>query len=143
MSDSNDPRNHSVPEAAPPHGLVANGSAGAWTVEVDETTSGEQRWLVQIEGPACDISFEVASLTVIDLILDFFERETLEEVAVGFSGTCAVTLVRDNEYPDRCFFVVGAPASPVVRIPLAGTDLGLLAEVFRQARQDLAVSGLL
>src|SRR5947209_5118903 len=122
MHDSKEKLNQPAPpQTASALGLVANGSAGPWVVDVDETTSGEQRWLIQIEGPACYLSFEVPSPTVIDTVLGFFERETVPDVAVGFSGPCAVTLVRDDEYPDRCFFIVGASASPVVRIPLAGT----------------------
>ena len=61
MRDSNDRLNPSAPEPASTLGLIANGSAGPWTVEVDETASGEQRWLVQIEGPACDFSFDFSS----------------------------------------------------------------------------------
>ena len=143
MRDSNERLDLSAPEPASTLSLVANGSAGPWAVEIDETTSGEQRWLIQIEGAVCDLSFEVPSPAVVDTVLGFFEQQTLEEVAVGFSGSCAVKLLRDGEYPDRCFFVIGASTSPVVRIPLAGTDLSLLAEAFCQVRQDLAESGLL
>jgi hypothetical protein len=33
-------------------GLLANGSSGAWRVDVDESISGPERWFLQIEGPS-------------------------------------------------------------------------------------------
>ena len=48
-----------------------------------------------------------------------------------------VSLVRDDEYEDRCFLIVGPGDSPVVRYSFAGEDLENLIEALRQANQDL------
>lgn len=135
--------------------LVANGSAGSWDVAVDETTSGEQRWFTQIDGPSISLYFEVDSPSILDTIVQFFEQHSVprtgragsttvkEEVSVGRFGHYAVLLARDSEYEDRYFFVIGPSAKATVRIGLMGEEIALLTAAFRQARDDLQDSGLL
>lgn len=136
-------------------GLVANGSAGSWDVAVDETTTGEQRWFVQIEGAVVSLYFEIDSPRVVDTIVHFLEQRAVlgsepsgsatadERVSVGRFGQYAVLLRRDSEYEDRCFFVIGPSANSTIWIGLVGKDIALLTAAFRQARDDLQESGLL
>jgi hypothetical protein len=48
-----------------------------------------------------------------------------------------VSLVRDDEYKDRCFIVVGRSDSPIVRFSVAGGDLDNLVEALRQVEEDI------
>jgi hypothetical protein len=118
-------------------GLAANGSAGPWYVDVDETTAGPQRWFVQVEGPSVDLSFEIASPAAVEDALNFLQRGSDPSLPLGGSRQAPVNLIRDDEYPDRFFVVVGTSPEPVVRFTLTGDDLANLIEALRQARDDL------
>ena len=48
-----------------------------------------------------------------------------------------INLVRDDEYDDRFFFVVGPMDSPIVRFVIAGTDVVKIADALRQVAEDL------
>jgi hypothetical protein len=130
-------------------GLLANGSSGPWEVSVDETISGDERWFAQIEGPSVYVSFEIPSPNLIGEAVRFLapphdeEREPISS-AKGRGGLCMskcqripVSLVRDDEYEDRCFLIVGPDDSPVVRYSFAGEDLENLLEALRQANHDI------
>ena len=130
-------------------GLAANGSSGRWEVAVDETTTGPDRWFVQIEGPSVYFSFEIPSPEMMSRALDFLGGRpsptgphagpSAEDGSLVFGehGQTPVILVRDDEYEDRCFLVVGQEAAPVVRFTLAGEDLKDVREALRQAAEDL------
>jgi hypothetical protein len=130
-------------------GLLANGSSGSWEVSVDETISGTKRWFAQIEGPSVYVSFEVPSPHIIGDAVRFLApphddgREFISS-ARGRGGLCMsksqgipVSLVRDDEYADRCFLIVGPGDKPVVRYSFAGEDMENLLEALRQANQDI------
>jgi hypothetical protein len=132
-------------------GLLANGSSGPWEFSVDETISGTERWFAQIEGPSVDISFEIPSPNIVGEAVRFLapphdeEHEPISS-ARGHGGLriskgpgIPVSLVRDDEYEDRCFIVVGQGDSPVVRYSVAGEDLKDLVEALSQANQDIIV----
>src|SRR5688572_17469626 len=42
-------------------GLLAYGSAGAWEVSIDESTTGEEKWFAQVEGPSVYLYFAIPS----------------------------------------------------------------------------------
>jgi hypothetical protein len=130
-------------------GLLANGSSGPWEFSVDETISGTERWFAQIEGPSVYISFEIPSPQIVGEAVRFLapphdeERDPLSS-ARGHGGLriskdpgIPVSLVRDDEYEDRGFIIVGEGHSPVVRYSFAGEDLENLVEALRQANQDI------
>lgn len=48
-----------------------------------------------------------------------------------------MTLVRDDEYRDRFFLLVGLSESPIVRYVLTGADAATLADALRQVKDDL------
>jgi hypothetical protein len=125
-------------------GLLANGSSGPWEVSVEETISGDERWFAQIEGPSVYVSFEIPSPNIIGEAVRFLAEREPTSSARGQGRICMskcqgipVSLVRDDEYADRCFLIVGPGDSPVVRYVFAGEDLENLIESLRQANQDL------
>ncbi len=130
-------------------GLLANGSSGPWEFSVDETISGNERWFAQIEGPSVYISLEIPSPDIVSQAVRFLapphdkERELIASaggngwLSISKSPGIPVFLVRDDEYEDRCFIVVGHDDSLVVRYSFAGDDLENLVEAMRQAYQDI------
>jgi hypothetical protein len=129
--------------AAEKVGLLANGSAGAWDVAVDTATSGTERWFLQIEGPSIYFYFELASLNVVEKMAQFLEEEPTApasngNIVAGKDRHLPVSLVRDEEFDDRFFLVVGSPAKPVVQFTISGSTRTQLAEALRQAESDLA-----
>ena len=134
-------------------GLMANGASGDWEVAVDETTKGPDRWFVQIEGPSIYFSFEIASPEMIAQALGFLEGHSSTHGSHAIFSTengsllfgkhqqSPVILVRDDEYKDRYFLVVGQEADVVVRFMIAGQDLKDVKEAFRQTTADLEDEG--
>jgi hypothetical protein len=131
-------------------GLLANGSSGQWEVAIDETTTGANRWFAQLEGPAMSFYFEIPSVDIVAQMLQFLEsspaaKEQLPTRAGEGKGALVlskdkktpVTLVKDDEYGDRFFLVVGLMESPVVRFILAGTDAIQIADALKQVKEDL------
>jgi len=130
-------------------GLVANGSSGPWEFSVNETIAGAERWFAQIVGPSVSISFEIPSPNIVGEAVRFLapphdQTPELVPSARGHGGLLIskdpgvpVSLVRDDEHPDRCFLMVGQDDSPTVRYCFAGEDLVNLVEVLRQADQDI------
>ncbi len=131
-------------------GLLANGSAGPWEVAVDESTSGPEKWFAQIDGPSASFYFEIPSLKIISRMAQFLEprltatkqplvdsADSQASFALGKDSLTALTLVKDDEYDDRCFLVVGSPENPIARFTIAGPDAGNLAEALRQVEQDI------
>jgi hypothetical protein len=128
-------------------GLLANGSAGPWDVAIDETTSGVERWFAQIEGPTVCFYFEIVSPDIVKKMLQFLEDGRKKPpnhstkrngpLLIGKDKGMPVTLIRDDEYADRCFLLVGPRNRPLVRFALVGTDLASLTSALRQAAEDL------
>lgn len=138
-------------------GLLANGSCGQWEVAIDESTSGADRWFAQIEGPSVSFYFEIPSASIIGTMLQFFEVRPAatkqpppgsgelngsldtgkDMLVIGKDKKNPITLVRDDEYPDRFFLLIGVMDSPIVRFVMAGTDAMEIAEALRQVKEDL------
>ena len=128
-------------------GLLANGSSGSWDVAIDETTSGTDRWFVQIEGPTVCFYFEVPSPNIVEVMLQFLKDGTKKGhnkstkgnglLHVGKDKGMPVTLVRDDEYADRYFLVIGPENRPMVRFTFGGVDLTSFISALRQAKEDI------
>ncbi|MGH7225334.1 MAG: hypothetical protein ACRELF_19100 [Gemmataceae bacterium] len=131
-------------------GLLANGSSAEWEVAIDESTSGVERWYAQIEGPAVSFYFEIPSVDIVGDMLRFLERgpaaakrsnngsdERNGALVIGKDKKTPITLVKDDEYPDRFFLVVGSTDSPVARFVLAGMDAMKIVAALRQVQEDL------
>jgi hypothetical protein len=78
-------------------GLMANGSSGEWEIAVDETTSGPDRWFIQIEGPATYCAFEVPSPATVCEALAFLDgggdRTGRPDGASGQSGSLVLGII--------------------------------------------------
>jgi len=131
-------------------GLLANGSSGPWEIAIDEATSGQDRWCAQIEGPSVTLYFEIPSPDIVGKIIQFFEprQGPTKESSIGsMKRNCSLvigkdkktptTLVKDDEYNDRFFLIVGSMDSPIVRFVIAGRDVARIADALRQVKQDL------
>ncbi|MDX1948095.1 MAG: hypothetical protein SFU86_22040, partial [Pirellulaceae bacterium] len=46
-------------------GLLGNGTSGEWEISIDESSSGDRRWM-HLEGRAASFYFEIKSLDVIE-----------------------------------------------------------------------------
>jgi hypothetical protein len=131
-------------------GLLANGSSGPWEIAIDETTSGADRWYAQIEGPSVSFYFEIPSVDVVGKMVRFLDprqaprkevsldsMERNGSLVIGKDKKTPIALVKDDEYEDRFFLVVGPMDSPLVRFVIAGTDVAKIADALRQVKQDL------
>ena len=123
-------------------GLLAIGSSGGWEISIDEHVSDADRWCAQLEGPSVSFSFEIPSLDVIPKMIQLFQPSSRSfkqngSLSIGKDPNVPVTLVKDDEYDDRVFLVVGQPAHPVVRYAIAGVDFESIAEALRQVSEDI------
>ncbi len=125
-------------------GLLASGSSGRWSVEVDEVLGGEE-WLLEIDGPQVYLVFQLKDLAVPQKALCFLESELQADrsggrheqrhddaLILGWFGSASVSLLRDNEDFPRCFLVVGPRAQSTLRLSLGTDDMQMLAEALRQ-----------
>lgn len=127
-------------------GLLANGSCGPWEIAIDEDTTAADRWCAHIEGPNATFYFEIPALEIVDQMARFLERsagavEQNGSLVLGKDHQIPITLIRDDEYGDRFFLVVGSTSNPIVRFVLAGTDVVNLVGALRQVKADLDDEG--
>lgn len=131
-------------------GLLANGSSGQWEVAIDETTTGADRWFAQLEGPSISFYFEITAVDIVDEMIAFLEApptgkkhaprragEVHGGLVLSKDKKTPVTLIKDDEYADRFFLVVGLPENPIVRFILAGADATQMVGALKQVREDL------
>jgi hypothetical protein len=131
-------------------GLLANGISGQWEISIDETTKGEDRWFAQIEGPTIYFSFEIPSVDIVKEMFKFLKpqpatipyslvdsEESKCSLLLSKDKKIPVNLVKDDEYPDRFFVVVGKMDNHIVRFVLAGKDIEEIADALRQVEEDL------
>jgi hypothetical protein len=131
-------------------GLLAIGSCGSWEIAIDETTSGPEQWFAQIDGPLVSVRLELSSLDVLDKALHLLDANKIGEktsangarhkrgvVILGKNLKTPVSLVRDDEFADRYFLVVGASENAIVRLTLSGADAAQVVGALRQIRGEL------
>jgi hypothetical protein len=131
-------------------GLLANGISGAWRIDVDEATSGPDRWFLQIEGPSAYFHFEIPSLGVIERLGQFLATRPSPnsrqvgpgfqsdwELAIGMDPHAPVLVLRDDEFDDRFFLHIGRSDAVCVRYTFAGDDVKCLAAALEQVREEL------
>ncbi|MGH7138486.1 MAG: hypothetical protein ACREHD_22270 [Pirellulales bacterium] len=136
-------------------GLVANGSEGSWDVDVDESLSGEQRWYLQIDGPAMYLDCEIEHPRVVEAILRFLSAHTGNngdaslpascgdsELEVARKGENRVALVWDTRANDRCAVLISGPTEFCARFILERGDLQDLIGALRQVHDELLDAGL-
>jgi len=137
------------PEGNETLALFANGSSGKWAVDVDQTTSGTDRWFLQIDGPGVHFYFQIAAPEIVMQLLKFLDgelplaktRNRLSEespvLIIGKERQKPVAVLRDDEYSDRYFFAIGPENSPLVRVTIAGSDLADLRNALRQTKEEM------
>ena len=132
------------------YGLLANGVSGAWSIDVDETMSGPDRWFLRIEGPAAYFSFEIPSLDIVERLGEFLAARPAQngrptgpdsgsdwELTIGTDPRTPVHLLRDDEFVDRFFLLVGGTDAWCVRYTLVAEDVKCLVTALSQVREDL------
>jgi hypothetical protein len=127
-------------------GVLALGTSGQWEIEIDETTSGKDRWFVQLEGPSIYFYFEIPSLRILDDVIAYLGNKTARDkskldkngrLLIGGDKRTPVFLARDDEYADRVFLVVGSNPNHMLHYTISGTDIEEIAAAFRQAKEDI------
>src|SRR5262249_43411707 len=133
----------------PPIGLLACGSSGSWSIDIDETISGRHRWFAQIQGPSVYVYFEIPSLGVINRVLRFLNKPRHKDgrnapynprrdaLPVGGDETVVVKLIRDNRLADKYFLVIEDNKELHVSLTVTGADLKNLTGALRQAQDDV------
>lgn len=94
--------------------------------------------------------FEIPSLQTIGKVAKFLESRAAatkqssngaskrnDTLVIGKDKKTPITVVRDEEYDDRFFLLVGSTESPIVRFVIGGTDLIHIVEALRQVTEDL------
>lgn len=119
-------------------GLLANGSSGAWDFSVDETISGKHRWFAQLEGPNVTLSFEISSPRLVGEVIDFLRDSSKSgRLKVGCDRQIPVSLVKDDEFSDRIFWIVGTESQPVARFTILAAEISDVVAAMGQAQEDL------
>jgi hypothetical protein len=128
-------------------GLLANGSSGSWEVAIDETISGKDRWFAQLEGRTIYVYFEIPTPSIVGEVIRYLENGNTRGnsrsvnrgggLLIGGDKRTPVTLMRDDEFADRVFLVIGPASAPVVRYTISGTDINKIIEALRQVKEDL------
>lgn len=119
-------------------GLLANGTAGCWSVDLDESQDGRE-WSLQLDGPLLYLAFPIHDLTVIQSAIEYLRggRHRADALSLGQFESAGVSLHRDDEFPDRCFLIVGPRTRATMRFALSAEDATMLAEALEQVQQDL------
>ena len=119
--------------------LLANGSAGRWSVTLDESTGDAEEWFLQIEGPSLHLFCEVNDLDILPNFATFFKASTKKPDGFLFGRLNKVPLrvEWDIEHDQSLCFVVGPASRPIVRYSIHGSDIQDLAKCFEQASLDL------
>jgi hypothetical protein len=143
-------RKHAAAHKNTRFGLLANGACAPWEIAIDEAISGPDRWWLQMESPAASFYFEIPSLNIVTRMARFLESRLAAanqspngsahrngSLVLGKDKKSPVILIKDDEYADRFFLVIGPKEHPVVRFILAGMDVEKIAGALRQVQEDL------
>jgi hypothetical protein len=153
MDESNRTKLRDAASEGGRYGLVASGTGGEWSVDIDETTSGEQNWFAQIEGPSLYLHFEIVHPRIVSELLSFLSArpritvdsgipwdEASDTLRIGSFNQSPVTLVRDDEFPDRWFISLGEGHCRL-QYTLTGDDCAGLIQALQQVNADLVADG--
>ena len=121
-------------------GLVANGSSGAFAVELDESLGGPEAYYLDIQTRGWSFQFRVPdrfSITGIrDFLRDHSGRTTMAEFVAGSFIGAPVLFIKDAEFSDR-FFLRASGYSNCVDFILVDNDAAHLIAALGQAIEDL------
>jgi hypothetical protein len=129
--------------------LLANGSSGHWSIDVDESLDGKE-WTFQLEGPRTYLVFRLLELDVVRNALAFLESGLRLErgpdcsppendFAFGRFGAASVSLRWDNEEGfRRCNIVVGLQPRSTLHLSLYEMDIQMVVAALHEVVQDLS-----
>lgn len=121
-----------------PLGLLANGSSGRWSVDIDEALDGSE-WYLQLDGPTLYLVVQLTDLSTVRRATHNLGSDTVEgELILGHFGERTVRLIRDTEEAGRHFLVVGTKSPCTMRVSLDSEDVRMLHEALQQAAEDLS-----
>lgn len=140
------------------HTLVCFEYCGMWEVSLDVTVKAPKRWYANIEGPRLSLPFQLESVQTIPAMVTYLESDDDSDFAsseyeanekptalrIGrFQDALPVHLLRDDEYPDRFFILIGKIGKSVIRFKLSEEDLEHFVHAFRNVHKTLMQEGLL
>jgi hypothetical protein len=118
-------------------GLLATGSSGSWSVDLDESPNGSN-WSLQIDGPQVYVAFALRNPEVIRDTVNYLRcPRGSEALCLGQFDRSNVSLHWDSENTTRCFLIVSSSGS-AVRVTLLAEDIASLLTAFEQVLADLA-----
>ncbi len=122
-------------------GLTAVGRHGQWFVEVEETTSGPDRWFLELSGPNLALSAEVDSPAYLATVYNFLARTrattAYEHIAVGRIGRDVLAIRTDGETMDRYFLVIESNGGVALQYRLTPPDLDHVIAAWADALDDM------
>jgi hypothetical protein len=127
-------------------GLLANGTSGSWSVDIDESHDGSELNM-QIDGPQAYLGFALEDLQVIPMLHSYLQaglqpeqgggQQNEDGVTLGRLGSMSVSIIQDDEFATRWFIIINGKADAVVRLTLDAADVEMLVEALRQVMEDL------
>jgi hypothetical protein len=127
-------------------GLLANGSSGSWSIDIDETHDGDA-WNMQIDGPQVYLGFALSDLQAITNLYGYLlaglqpdqanGKRYSNGITMGKLGSMTVRIIQDDEFATRWFIVINGKADAVVRFTLDAADAEMLADALKQVIEDL------
>jgi hypothetical protein len=132
-------------------GLLANGAAGQWSIDIDESTDGAA-FNMQLDGPQFYLGFALQDLQIIPRLRSYLcaglrsgqpddepsADEKANGLAIGRFDSMTVSIIQDDEFATRWFIIINGQADAVVRFTLDAADVEMLVEALGQVMGDLA-----
>lgn len=156
-TDSTELSSKSAGAAIAAVGLIANGSAGSWDVNVDQTVSGVEKWFLQLDGPSFGLYLLIPGPPIVETVLTFLARHRAApthvsgsqavqqnvEIDIGSFAGSSVRFLWDEEGEGRLVILISGTETCRCRLTATPSDVRDLTEAFRQARDELADDGFL
>lgn len=127
-------------------GLLANGSSGEWSIDIDESHDGGS-FNMQIDGSQVYLGFALRDLKVLPILHAYLlaglhpdqadGQRSSSGVALGRLGSLSVSMIQDDEFATRWFIIINGKADAIVRFTLDTADVEMLFEVLKQVIDDL------
>src|SRR4051812_32752812 len=127
---------HERDDTAATYGLLACGSAGSWSVDLDESPDGTDLVLT-LDGPALYLTFVPSGVGVVRAARDYLRTYQPAPLELGRFGPAPVTLHWDNEESGRCYLIAPLDARATLRATLSTADTAALADALDQVLDDL------
>lgn len=121
-------------------GLLASGSSGNWSVDVDESYDGTF-WLLELDGPHVYFKCEIRDLAAIRAIVEYLRagQDHGPGLPLDPFGATDVCFHWDNEGPPpRCFLIISSTAHRAVRVTLLAEDIAALIGALEQVLEELS-----